>query len=302
MPSVTLSAEAPARFAFGANWRRYVSRLSSEQAQAAQKSLERVFGVDGLRGKTFLDLGCGSGLFSLAAHRLGARVTSVDIDPDSVECAEELRRREQTDDDRWIIQTGSALDEAGLSQLGTFDVVYSWGVLHHTGSMWPAIDLAAQRVAPGGLFWLAIYNDQGTLSSLWRWIKQIYVHLPRWLQTPYVVLVGGVYYGQRVFTRLVLFLLASLLKRNELHVPTQALSARQAARGMSRCTDLVDWIGGYPFEVAKPEDILHFLRERGFRLEQLRTCGGGLGCNEFIFVRDASTTTNDSMGETPRVS
>src|SRR5262249_9440815 len=153
-----------------------------------------------------------------------------------------------TEDDHWTIQTGSALDEAGLAQLGTFDVVYSWGVLHHTGSMWPAINLAAQRVAPAGVFWLAIYNDQGTLSNIRRQIKQIYVKLPGWLQTPYVVLVGSLYYGQRALTRFLLMIFATLLRLVTLRNPLvpwttlyQDVAVRQAARGMSRWTDLIDW-------------------------------------------------------------
>ena len=282
---MTLDSRLTGRFAFGENWSRYLARLTPERITAARASLERVFGPDGLRGKSFLDLGCGSGLFSLAAYRLGAAVTSVDLDPESVRCAEELRHREQADADRWRIQTGSALEEAGLQPLGTFDVVYAWGVLHHTGEMWRAINLAAGRVASGGVFWLAIYNDQGPISGLWRRIKQLYVWLPRWLQTPYVVLVGGVYYSQRILRRLALMIVAGLTGSGSIR---DALPQKDG-RGMSRWTDLVDWIGGYPFEVAKPEDVIHFLRDRGFRLTHLKTCGGGLGCNEFVLVKESSS-------------
>jgi hypothetical protein len=59
----------------------------------------------------------------------------------------------------------------------------------------------------------------------------------------------------------------------------------KSSRGMSRWHDLVDWVGGYPFEVARPEAVLDFVRERGFTLERLTTCGGKLGCNEYVFVR-----------------
>jgi 2-polyprenyl-6-hydroxyphenyl methylase/3-demethylubiquinone-9 3-methyltransferase len=289
MPTVILNAEASPRFAFGKNWSHFLSRLSSEQVATAQRSLEDVFGPDGLRDRSFLDLGCGSGLFSLTAYRMGARVTSVDIDPDSVKCSEEIRRSEQADDERWTILAGSALDESALERLGTFDVVYSWGVLHHTGELWRALDLVARRVASGGTLWLAIYNDQGTITGMWRRVKQIYVKLPHWLQLPYLILIGGVYYGQRAAVRIVMMILATLIRlvtfKNPL-VPWQTayrdIAVRQEARGMSRWTDLVDWVGGYPFETAKPEDVFHFLRDRGFQLQRLKTCGGGLGCNEFV--------------------
>jgi hypothetical protein len=54
---------------------------------------------------------------------------------------------------------------------------------------------------------------------------------------------------------------------------------------MSPWRDLIDWVGGYPFEVAKPEAILDFYLRRGFTLKRLVTCGGSLGCNEYVFVR-----------------
>ena len=171
------------RFAFGRNWARFLRTVTEERIAAATNSLIRVFGHEGLAGKRFLDIGCGSGLVSLAAYRLGATVHSFDYDADSVACAEELRRRQGAmAADRWRIERGSVLDAAYLESLGLFDIVYSWGVLHHTGAMWLAIDLAAGCVAPGGMLWIAIYNDQGVWSRVWRVIKRGYVALPRWLQ------------------------------------------------------------------------------------------------------------------------
>jgi 2-polyprenyl-6-hydroxyphenyl methylase/3-demethylubiquinone-9 3-methyltransferase len=57
---------------------------------------------------------------------------------------------------------------------------------------------------------------------------------------------------------------------------------------MSRWHDLVDWVGGYPFEVAAPEFVFDFYRERGFSLIQMKTCGGGLGCNQFVLVKPSA--------------
>ena len=59
---------------------------------------------------------------------------------------------------------------------------------------------------------------------------------------------------------------------------------------MSFWQDLIDWVGGYPFEVSTPEQIFDFYRARGFTLPRLHTCGGSLGCNEFVFRKAAPGT------------
>jgi 2-polyprenyl-6-hydroxyphenyl methylase/3-demethylubiquinone-9 3-methyltransferase len=131
------------RFAFGENWRRFLEVLTDERIRDAEQSLRTMLEAADLRGRTFLDIGSGSGLFSLAARRLGARVHSFDFDPKSVACTQELRRRYFPDDPEWRIEQGSVLDPAFVRSRGQFDVVYSWGVLRHTGDMWKAIEHAA---------------------------------------------------------------------------------------------------------------------------------------------------------------
>src|SRR5437868_5120896 len=127
------------RFEFGENWRRFLEQLTAERIADAEQSLRNVLELPDLEGRTFLDIGSGSGLFSLAARRLGARVFSFDYDPQSVACSLELRRRYFDGDPDWRIEEGSALDRDYIASLGQFDIVYSWGVLHHTGAMWNAL-------------------------------------------------------------------------------------------------------------------------------------------------------------------
>lgn len=227
-----------------------------------------------LLGKTFLDIGSGSGLFSLAAHQMGARVVSLDYDSQSVACTRQLQQ--QFGDDTWQVHQGSVLDEPWLKSLGDFDVVYSWGVLHHTGKMTRAIAAAQQRVGPGGIFAIAIYNDQGNASRRWLAIKKLYNHLPKFLRPFWVVAVAGWYEAKFALSR---------LSRGKNPLPFRDWREKKLDRGMSAWHDWVDWIGGLPFEVARPDEIKSLLTEAGFELINLKTVGNGWGCNEYVFRR-----------------
>ena len=266
------------RFEFGENWRRFLAVLDERRIAEAKRSLQGMLGVADLRGRTFLDVGCGSGLFSLAAARLGAeRIHSFDYDTASVACAREVKRRFMPDAEAWTIVRGDVLDEALVASLGTWDVVYSWGVLHHTGAMTAAFENVARLVAPGGRLFISIYNDQGPRSRFWLAVKRGYNRVPARWRPAYTVAVMGPREALSLG-----FAIARLQPRAYIRTWTEY----HRRRGMSRWHDLVDWVGGYPFEVAKPEDVFAFFRRRGFRLEGLKTAGGGLGCNEFVFARD----------------
>jgi len=267
-------AESEKRFAFGRNWHRYLRGLDEAAIAEAEKSLRNWLGD--LSGLRFLDIGCGSGLFSLAARRLGAIVHSFDFDANSVGCAEELRARHFPGDPNWTIQQGSILDRAFVDSLGQFDLVYSWGVLHHTGDLNTALDHAARAVAPGGRFWIAIYNDLGQLTDAWTAIKRAYVAnaLSR-------SLVVGVFVP--------MFFLGNLLvDLVRLRSPlTRYREYRKSHRGMSRVVDWFDWLGGYPYQPARAESIFDFFQQRGFTLLKLRTVKDW-GNNQFVFRRDGS--------------
>lgn len=270
--------ESGERFTFGANWKQFLSVLDESRIETAIESFAKMLETDTLQGKRFLDAGSGSGLFSLVAARMGATVVSFDFDPQSVACTQELKNRFHSGDTDWSVQEGSVLDPEYMESLGEFDMVYSWGVLHHTGDMWNAIENTQKRVKGGGQFYLAIYNDQGGQSRRWLTLKKIYNKLPNILKTPYAVCVLAP-------RELRSFLVYTIRLQPFAFFRERIQKYGTTGRGMSYWYDAIDWIGGYPFEVAKPEVIFEFLKERNFILNKLKTEAGGLGCNEFVFSR-----------------
>ena len=161
------------RFEFGKNWKNFLNDLD-KKIEEAERSLLIKLKLENLNGYKFLDIGCGSGLFSLAAKNLGAKVTSFDFDFDAVDCAKILKEKYYKDDPDWKIDQGSVLDRNFLNNLGSFDIIYSWGVLHHTGDMWRAIDNVKLISEKNCLIFISIYNYQKFFSSFWTLIKKIY--------------------------------------------------------------------------------------------------------------------------------
>lgn len=223
------------RFEFGANWVRFLSVLNKDRIAQAQESLREMLGVSHLHGKRLLDFGSGSGLFSLAARRLGAAVHSFDYDPKSVGCTQELKRRYVAGDSQWLIEEGSVLDRDYLGRLGQFDVVYSWGVLHHAGAMWQTLENVAPLVAGGGQLFIAIANDQGGWSRRWRILNRIYNVLPRFAR-PYALAVMGT----RELKFLAIFILKGKAMRLLLEHP-QLFRAQPSWYELLARFDRLDW-------------------------------------------------------------
>lgn len=263
------------QFSFGRNWQWFLAGITEARVRNATESLaEFLADVINLKGKSFVDVGSGSGLSSLAACQLGAScVVSFDADVYSVQCTERLREKYGLAD-VWNVSRGSVLDSDFLSSLGTFDVVYSWGALHHTGDMWRSFDNVISLLKPGGCLYLAIYNNnekywlEGT-SRFWTRGKRMYNRAPIWgkmiMEIVYMfyIVVGLVAHGRN---------------------PISYWRNYYRSRGMSFSTDVRDWLGGYPYEFARSMQVVSFFAKRGFKCVKKKEARS-LGCNEFVFKR-----------------
>lgn len=255
-------------FDFGRNWQDFSDTgMSPERLAEAARSLTDLLGLESLSGKSFLDVGCGSGLFSLAALTLGAeRVHGFDINPASIAAsnANVERLREHLPQRRPTFEIGSALDDSFMSLLPEHDVVYAWGSLHHTGDMYTAIANTSRLVAPGGTLVLAIYNRHWT-SPAWRVLKRIYNRLPK--------------AGRTIMTALFAVPVALGAWATTKRFPLTR------DRGMDFYNDLVDWLGGYPYEYASRNEIIRAVERLGLKGVACSPQQGWTGCAEFVFKR-----------------
>lgn len=258
-------------FSFGENWLKYIDDLSEAQIVQAQDSLLDNLGGSSIDGRTVIDLGCGSGVFSLGFYSLGAsRLTSVDIDPNSIACTEQLRLR-TPDRERWTVLRGSVLDDQFVGRLEPADIVYSWGVLHHTGAMWNAIENAMKLVRPGGLLSLALYTRPNHLGLHMR-LKRTYNRSPRTLRPVITALYAGAF-------------LANKLRQGRNPV-SYVREYGESSRGMSFWRDADDWLGGLPFEFASADEVQAFAASRDFSVERVVERSGG-GNNDYLLRRNA---------------
>lgn len=264
-----MTTENTLTFGFGENWRQFIDRCFDDGREAkSREHILRFLKLDSLAGKTFLDVGCGSGLSSLAALRAGAEeVISFDVDPKSVASTQYLRKREG-EPNRWRVLSGSVLDEQFVSKLPRADIVYSWGVLHHTGSMWQAISNTVSLMKNReSLFYLAIYEKRRS-SKRWLTAKEFYNRAP-------VPIRRSMDYSYGTY-----LLALDLLCHRKL--PWTVVASYRNSRGMDFMTDVRDWLGGLPFEFASPDEILEFMQKFDLSLTRIAT---GEANAEYLFVR-----------------
>ncbi len=254
-------------FSFGGNWEKFLTSVDEFTVSHVISSFKKFTRFDKIDNHTFLDIGCGSGINSLMAHTLGAKkIVSIDVDPNCIACTEELRQHFAHDAENWEIVQGPVLDRDFLSSLGFFSYVYSWGVLHHTGDMWSAIDNVVRCVEPGGNLHLALYNEHKN-SKKWLKIKRICNKYPKTL-----------FPMMKIFYELYVY--GSLLSRFK--SPVSYNRKFREKRGMEFRRDVEDWLGGLPYEYCRPDRLIDYVVDSGFVLLRFRMAKS-IGCNEFLF-------------------
>lgn len=266
-------AQPDLRFEFGRNWSQFVRRnLNQECIDIARNHILAFVKRADLKGLDFLDIGSGSGINSAAASSADAnQICSFDYDPHSVAATRAVRMW-LGNARNWKVMRGDILDDGFISSLGTWSFVYSWGVLHHTGNVWRAIDNASRLVADNGLFYVALYSaDVVPDPEFWLRIKREYNLASRWKKQ------------RMVWWYIWNFMMGRRLRRlPELLV--RAAQYRRTQRGMSLFVNVRDWLGGWPMEFTRDADVVEFLKNRGFILQNI---GTGEANTEFLFVKCA---------------
>ncbi|MDD5454213.1 MAG: class I SAM-dependent methyltransferase, partial [Candidatus Ratteibacteria bacterium] len=223
-------------FSFGKNWEEFIkSNFSQERIEISKKHILDFLELTDLSGKYFLDIGCGSGLSSLAALDADAeKIVSFDVDTYSVKTTKKLRQL-AGNPSNWIVLEGSILDKNFLSNIEPADIVYSWGVLHHTGKMWEALEKAAALMKKDALLYIALYTTTNK-SKYWLRIKKKYNRASK---------------IEKKFMEISFVIGHTIIQMLKFKNPLIHILNYKRKRGMSYFTDVKDWLGGYPYEDAK---------------------------------------------------
>ena len=255
-------------FKFGENWKNFSNLIDNNRLKEAVTSLKKLTNKKSLNNLSFLDIGCGSGLSSLAAIQLNCKkIYAIDQDEQSIKTTKKVLQKS-----RFKKVKVEKKDLFTLNEKEKFDIVYSWGVLHHTGNMLEAIKKSTKMVSKNGMLILALYKKT-KLCNLWKIEKYIYKSSPKVIQN----------FIKNLF--IFLFKLAMILKRKNF---SNYINDYKTKRGMDFYHDVHDWLGGYPYESISIEEISKIMDKFGYKMIrsfQVKKQIGffGTGCDEYVF-------------------
>lgn len=254
-------------FSFGENWKDFVTVVDELDIVSARQNISEWIPSSNVENKKVIDIGCGSGIHSYCFHKLKAsELLSIDVDKSSVDATNELKET-AGNPSNWKVQNASILNKDFLRRVDTFDIVYSWGVLHHTGDMWKAIENAANIVRPGGLFWISLYV-KGPRYEKDLATKQRYNNLGKG--------------GKKVF---ILTKIIKIMWKRIKKMQNPLTWNEKVGRGMHKYHDIIDWFGGLPYEVASVDEVVSFLTAEDFKLMRLEETKER-SCNIYLFKRN----------------
>lgn len=262
-----MGSNQPATFSFGENWQSYIKTINQASVESSHADIDNWLGANTISGKKVLDIGCGSGIHSLVFFMLGAaEVVSFDVDPKSVQATKILWTNAGRPAN-WKIIEGSILDNEFVANLGSvYDIVYSWGVLHHTGALWEAIQNACRLPKIGGFLWIAIYI-KGPTYPIHLALKQKYNRSS---------LLGK----KKMIAKEIMLIMRKRLRKHQNPLKWN----QKHARGMNVYHDLIDWLGGLPYEVASLKEVKDFVLPKGYTAEKIFEGHEG-GNNIYLFLR-----------------
>tara|TARA_B100001063_G_C16709692_1_gene527317 strand:+ start:122 stop:1153 length:1032 start_codon:yes stop_codon:yes gene_type:complete len=144
---------------YGKLWKERFLDFSLDQTKFLKKLLNKLdFDIKKIKGKKILDMGCGSGRFTSAFAKLGAKkVYGVDLGSDGISVAKKLTKK-------FNIKNATFKNASVLNmpfKNNYFDFVFCKGVLHHTGNLKRGLDEFIRMIKINGYGYLYLYGRGG---------------------------------------------------------------------------------------------------------------------------------------------
>jgi ubiquinone biosynthesis O-methyltransferase len=234
-------------------WTEYIPEY-----EASEKHWSLFYNPKEVKGKTVLDAGCGTGVFSIIFARNGAaKVTGIDISPGSLDTARSLKKKFGLANAEFRQQDMLRLPFASAS----FDIVWAWGTVHHTTDPLGAIAELIRVLKPGGSLFLAIYK-RTNVTWVHEIVRKTMIRTPRWSWNS-LAKAGALALSPIVF----------LFKK------------RQKSRKGEKLSELIlDWYFVPIRHYYRPEEIRSFLEARKFKIENYLAHSGRFNSSSnFIF-------------------
>ncbi len=246
------------------HWTKYPLEL-----QGALKHIQELF-PEGVKCKRVLDGGSGSGMISVAFAVMGADVTGVDVTPKCVEngCKNADLFGVQC---RFLKRNLLSLDLCGE----TFDIIYNWGVLHHTQDARKSFTNLAKHLKPGGEMIVAVYLKT-VLSGFWNFLRIFYQESPQVFKTLFLntgsIFLNGVDYFNNLFFN----------------------KERYMMRGTNNKEILNDWFG-VPYRTFHTyEEVFEWFRENGLEYQLVNSATGRFKSTSNFVVRGSKKKLSNS--------